>query len=137
MKKEIPDTLSVCGVYCIACPSYNISCLAYHSKDKGQKRISKWKCRLRTCALEKKGVDFCVYCDEFPCKLLRNFADSHKDDPRYGYRAEVIDNLLRLKEKGLGLFIESQKNKWECPECGGVICFYYYGCRDCGYKMLK
>jgi len=134
MKEEIPDTLSPCDVFCGACPAYKVSCFGCYSQNKAQKRISKWKCRIRTCALEQKGVDFCVYCDDFPCKMLSTFSEARKDDQRYKYRTEIIQNLRELKKSGIKDHIIDQEEKWRCPECGGTIAFYYYRCKDCGFK---
>lgn len=132
MKEKIPDEIAPCGIYCSAYPAFGSSCLGCHSSDKGQRRISKWKCKIRTCALQSKQVEFCTYCNEFPCRALEEFADSHKDDQRYKYRTEIFDNLVSLKEDGVKRCKKDLANRWHCPECGGVISFYYYRCKDCG-----
>ena len=34
----------------------------------------------------------------------------------------MIENLNFIKEKGIKKFLEKEAVKWQCPECGGVIC---------------
>lgn len=54
----------------------------------------------------------------YPCKMLKGL------DRRYRtkYHMSMIDNLNFIKEKGIELFLEKEKEKWECKTCGDVIC---------------
>jgi len=49
----------------------------------------------------------------------------------------LIDNLRFIKEYGLAKFLERQKKKWRCPDCGEVICCHNGICFSCGLEKLK
>jgi len=123
-----------CGIYCGGCPSYRReTCFGCRSEDRTQKRISKWRCRIRQCCMEKKGFDFCNQCDDFPC------ADRRKLDQRYSckYDVDLIDHLSRIEKIGARQWTREQESKLRCPECGGSICVYERECYDCGYKISQ
>ena len=133
--QRIPDSSAPCGVYCGACPSFKISCNGCGSKDKKQKRSSKWGCKLRVCCFEKMNFKFCYECEGFPCKdYSKKLIECHKDDKRYRYRHESPSNLKRIKKVGVQKWLKEQKTRWQCHKCSGTIKFYHYECSDCGYK---
>jgi hypothetical protein len=134
MMQRIPDSLGPCGVYCGACPSFEVSCNGCGSENKNQKRKSKWGCKIRVCCFEEKNFSFCYECEEFPCQVHRKLSESHKGDERYQYRRELPSNLKRIKQIGIQEWLKEQKARWQCPRCSGTIKFYHYKCSDCGLK---
>jgi len=49
----------------------------------------------------------------------------------------LIENLQRIRDKGVEQFLNSEEAKWRCPNCGGVICCHNGICFDCGLEVLK
>lgn len=47
-------------------------------------------CKIRPCA-ESKGIEYCSYCTDFPCKLLEPL---YKEDPVAQARLELIRDIL-------------------------------------------
>jgi hypothetical protein len=130
---RIPDAMGPCGVFCGACPSFGRTCRGCGSEDHGQKRRSKWSCKLRVCCFEERDLDLCVDCDEFPCiKYIQKLPGSHPDDPRFAYRREAPENLKRVQAVGLDPWLEEQDAHWRCPGCGGRVLFWRYTCTGCG-----
>jgi ribosomal protein S27AE len=43
----------------------------------------------------------------------------------------MIDNLKKIKQSGIDDFLKNQREKYECPRCGGVICVHNRKCYDC------
>jgi hypothetical protein len=78
-------------------------------------------------------VEFCYECEEFPCENLKHL------DKRYRtlFHMSFIDNLKFIKEQGLAEFLEHQQKKWQCPQCGDVICCHNGICFNCGLEKLK
>jgi hypothetical protein len=35
---------------------------------------------------------------------------------------EPIDNLRQIQRKGIAVFLENEKKKWECTECEVLVC---------------
>ena len=130
------DLVSFCGIYCGACPSLNKSCLGCRTEEKrGQKRKSKWGCKIRTCCHNEKNLDFCIECEVYPCKNLSKLKNSHLEDERFDYRHQMFYNLVRIEKIGLEEWLEEQSEIWKCPKCMGRVGFYYNKCVDCGEDM--
>jgi hypothetical protein len=138
MKEEM---IAPCGMDCSVCSGY--LALKHDVRAKGVRIPYCRGCRPRDkkCAFLKKRcklllnnkVEFCYECEEFPCENLKHI------DKRYQtfFRMSLIDNLKFIKEQGLAEFLESQKKKWQCPDCGDVICCHNGICFSCGLEKLK
>lgn len=131
------NELAPCGVYCGACPSFNKTCKGCASEDRNQKRQSKFSCEIRICCYEEKGLDFCIECNQYPCKKIKKkFINSHPDDPKYTYRHETPAVIAKLKTMGLDDFLEFQKKRWQCKSCEGTVQFYHYKCDTCEKERM-
>ncbi len=130
--RNIPPTLAPCGVYCGACPSFGKSCFGCASNDTNQSRCSKWSCKIRNCCYDAKKYDFCIDCLEYPCKIVKTkLFKAHIDDPRFNYRFEIPGLFGKFKTMGLDKYMEFQRSRWTCKDCGGTIKFYDYRCDKC------
>ncbi|MBE2280483.1 MAG: DUF3795 domain-containing protein [Ignavibacteriaceae bacterium] len=89
--------------------------------------VSIERCKIRNC-LKNRKVGFCFECNEFPCKNLKNL------DKRYRtkYDMSEISNLEFIKNNGISNFIETEKIKWSCSKCGGIINVHKKSCSVCG-----
>jgi len=69
-------------------------------------------------------------CADFPCKRLEQL------DQRYRkkYGMSMIENLESIWQHGIRKFIKTEKERWTCPECGGIICVHHGSCYTCGKK---
>jgi len=50
--------------------------------------------------------------------------------------AVMFKNLDSLKVKGLVFWLEEQKNKWSCPDCGEPFTWYQEKCEKCGRELV-
>ncbi len=133
-----------CGLYCGACE------LLTHTRNgknqNGAKGLicsgckgdtpSKYTngCDIRKCA-HGKGVDFCFECDDHPCQVINEFCGS--GDPHH---SSILDNLKALKHIGLEEWLEQQRERWCCKNCGTPFSWYDENCDKCGashYNSLK
>lgn len=129
---QIVTELAPCGVFCEACPSFNKTCLGCASESKEQHRTSKWGCKIRECCYDKKEKDFCIDCDQFPCRISRKkLLDTHRGDPKFKYRHEIPEIFPKIREMGIANYLEYQRRRWACPSCGGMVHFYHYTCSKC------
>ena len=136
MEKRLNE-LAPCGVYCGACPSFNKTCLGCASESKNQKRTSKWGCAVRNCCYIDKEINYCIECDNFPCKRIKKkLIDTHPNDIRFKYRHEIPDIFVKMKEMKLEDFLEFQEERWSCPHCGSIVHFYKYKCSNCGEEVI-
>lgn len=130
--------LTCCGLFCGACSS-----MLLHEKNEGDAGLADFNCEYEEepCAGCASGcnqdceyilcckaheADTCAFCSEFPCKLIQNFS---KDE--WPHHIEVLDNLSRMKDIGVEAWIEEQKQRWSCPNCGARTHWYQSTCRNC------
>ena len=133
--------IAPCGMNCGVCVSY--LAMKTDLKKKGYKKKYCAGCRPRgknctfmqkQCELLGKGlVRFCYECLDYPCRRLKAL------DTRYltKYHMSMIENLDFLKEHGMAKFLEKEAAKWQCPECGGVICCHNGLCFKCDLDIKR
>lgn len=135
----IPPQLAPCGVFCGACPSFEKSCLGCASLENGpgQKRKSKWTCKVRTCCYEEKGLSFCGECSDYPCQTnQKKLMSTHPEEEIFQYRHELPWVFAALHTMPLGDRLAWHEDRWTCPHCGGRIIFYDYVCSNCGQAVF-
>jgi hypothetical protein len=104
--------------YCSGCRSRNKIC-AFLKKQCGK--------------LLDRDITYCYACNRFPCKNLSHI------DKRYRqyYRMSMIENLNLIEKEGIENLLAKEEQKWQCPECGGVISCHNGLCFSCGLEELK
>jgi len=88
-------------------------------------------CRMRACAREK-GLEFCSECPDYPCETLSSFRNDAAP-----HHSTIFKNLERIKEIGPEEWLEEQKRRWSCPECGTRFGWYSEKCSDCGAESYN
>jgi len=131
------DLIAPCGMNCCLCLGYNREknrCPGCQSISRQESHKSKYRttCIIRNCEQLSKGkTRYCSdRCDSYPCTRLKNL------DKRYRtkYGMSMIDNLQMISEVGIRKFIQNEKTKWMCAECGNLICIHRPNCLTCEYK---
>jgi hypothetical protein len=142
-KPEITEEtlIAPCGMNCAVCGAYLAK--KYDLRSQGLRIPYCDGCRPRDklCSFIKKQcepllsgeLEYCYECDKFPCNNLVRL------DKRYRERfnMSMIENLNYIKENGMGNFLEKEKKKWKCQECGGVISCHNGICFNCGVEKMK
>jgi hypothetical protein len=142
MNENIKEELiAPCGMNCGVCIAY----LAMKN-DLNKKGFRKTYCagclpRGKNCIFMGSHCDlvgnglvrFCYECQDFPCRRLKAL------DKRYRtkYHLSMIENLEFIKDKGIEKFLEKEQEKWQCTNCGGVICCHNGLCLNCNLNKLK
>lgn len=134
------ELMAPCGMNCGVCKAY----LAY------SRGVPKQKGKVTHCAgclprgkncfikrgykkLRGNRVRFCFECESMPCKNLDRIDRRYRE--RYG--ASLIENLRMIEERGVEEFLRTQREKYECPECGDVVSIHNGKCYACGYKKPR
>jgi len=124
------NIIAPCGIICDICLGFQRNknkCVGCNNT--GSKPNHCENCRIKVCS-EKNVKDkiFCIYCSEFPCKLI-----SHLDTRyRNKYNESPIQNLEKISKIGLKSFLKSEKEKWTCTQCGQLLCVHRNVCLNCG-----
>jgi len=126
------ELIAPCGMNCGLCMCYlrkKITCGGCRSGDEGKSK-SVLACTIRKCEAVRASVSvFCSDCAKLPCPRLKRL------DVRYRkkYRMSMLENLRAIREDGIEPFVESERKRWTCPECGGVQCVHTTECIYCGF----
>lgn len=137
-----------CGLFCGACEIVN----AQTEQDK--ERVAKmWgstieqvnclgcktdtlfihcgNCKIRNCA-KQKGVAFCIECEAYPCDIYEEGKGIIEKLPHL--KATVV-NQKYIQANGLEKWLDEQKTKWACPQCGTRFAWYTQACNKCGQDL--
>lgn len=77
--------------------------------------------------LVKSEVRFCYECEIFPCLRLKRLDKRYRTRYDYGF----IEALEFMRDNGMKKHLAHEKERWKCPECGGLLCIHTRICYDC------
>ncbi len=122
--------IAPCGMNCRLCKAYmrdKNACPGCRGAD-SLKPKTRIYCSIKKCVKRARGkFKYCFACDSFPCQKLRHLDIRYKT--KYGM--SMIENLNMIREFGIRHFINREREKWVCPECGRVICVHEPQCLFC------
>lgn len=78
------------------------------------------RCPIKKCTREN-GIEGCHECDERPCKFIENF-------PLEIARKIMKRTIPAWKNLGTEKFVEEEKKRYTCPNCGNAL---FRGARRC------
>jgi hypothetical protein len=122
--------IAPCGMNCRLCRAYvrdKNACPGCRGGDSSKSK-SCLACHIKNCEKIVSGkIKYCFGCDSFPCARLNHL------DKRYRtkYGMSMIENLNAVRRMGIRRFIENEKKRWACPECGGLLCAHKSECIHC------
>jgi hypothetical protein len=129
------ELLAPCGMNCALCSAYLAGII---TGPPGARKMTQCKgCRPRgkKCAFIKRDceqlgtgkVDSCHECATFPCKKLQQL------DKRYrrNYSYSMVDTLRSVQSRGIAEVLKTQRERYRCSRCGGVICVHNGKCYSC------
>lgn len=129
-KATLVSLIAPCGMNCRLCRAYmrdRKACPGCRGVDSIKPKTRVY-CTIKKCAKRAKdNFKYCFACDSFPCQNLRHLDNRY----RAKYGISMIENLNIIGEFGIRHFISKEKEKWMCPECGGVICVHEPRCLFC------
>lgn len=136
MPEEPIETImfAPCGMNCMVCYKHcymKKPCAGCLKSDSGKPEHCRI-CKIKDCVREK-AISCCYECSEFPCKQIKSLEKSYQ--VRYG--ASLMENSRFVKEKGFAAFMEAQKEKYTCADCGGIISLHDSECSECHRKVKR
>ncbi|MBI5960384.1 MAG: DUF3795 domain-containing protein [Chloroflexi bacterium] len=123
--------IAPCGMNCMVCYVHLkdkkpcLGCLAGDLNKPAHCRA----CKIKACAAEKE-VPYCFECSAFPCGVIKRLDQSYVTR----YQVSLIQNGLAIKTRGTAAFLETAKEEWTCPQCGGIFSLHDKECSDCKVK---
>lgn len=125
------NMLAPCGMNCMVCYKHCYSkrpCSGCFNSDIDKPEHCR-KCKIKDCVVEM-GFTCCYECSTYPCKQIIRLEKSYN----MRYKTSLIENSMFVKEYGLAEFMEQQKKKYTCPDCGGIISIHDRECSECHNK---
>ncbi|MFA6451062.1 MAG: DUF3795 domain-containing protein [bacterium] len=126
--------IAPCGMNCGICKAYlrdKNTCPGCRESDEN-KAVSCKRCIIKNCqVLSENNWKFCFKCGKYPCARMKSLDERY----RRKYRMSMIENLKNIEEHGIRRFVRNEKLRWQCSECGGVICVHGGYCFSCNAKM--
>ena len=128
--------IASCGINCTLCRAFRRPrnrCSGCTGDDNG-KPVSRITCRIKNCPEHTgKKSRFCFLCDRYPCTILKQLDKRYRT--RYGI--SMLENLSMIQKDGVRVFIQNEKRKWRCPECGNLLSVHSTACLNCGVERRK
>ncbi len=107
---KIYPTLGCCGLDCGLCPRYytegSSKCPGCCGPDFFNKHPS---CSFITCCVNKKQLEVCAQCGEFPCAKIETSLSTQYDS--FLTYKKVSSNLSFIRKNGIEKFIEQQRKR--------------------------
>ena len=126
------ELIAHCGMNCRICLAYfgytstgkkrKMICIGCKQTDKSCGHLKKY-CKILT----KNEVEYCYQCNDFSCNQLQKLDSKYRER----YDMSMIENLEYIRDNGMDNFLGKQEKKYQCPECGGVICVHNRKCYSC------
>ena len=101
--------IGVCGFSCRLCPSYHTEAASRCGGCKTKMRMAVG-CPFITCAVKKKGIEFCWDCEEsLSCEKWGKHRDAGKQHDSFKCYQKLEDDIRFIQENGVDNFEEVQK----------------------------
>lgn len=112
MEVKYPE-IGICGLSCRLCPRYHTEGPNRCGGCKTESRMSAG-CPFMTCALKKKGVEFCGECQENgTCERWQNHRNAGKAADSFKCYQKLEDDIAFIRKNGTDAFEKKQKAR-EC-----------------------
>lgn len=110
MDVEYPE-VGVCGLSCRLCHMYNTAAESRCTGCKSPARIAVG-CPFITCAVKKKGIEFCWQCKESSiCEKWRNHRETGKMHDSFKCYQKLEADIAFIREHGVIEFEQQQKTR--------------------------
>jgi hypothetical protein len=110
MKIKYPE-ITICGLSCRLCPHYHTEGPSRCGGCKTESRTCAG-CPFITCALKKKGVEFCWDCGEHEtCEKWAKHRESGKKADSFKCYQKLEDDIAFVQKNGVEAFEKTQKTR--------------------------
>jgi len=103
--------IGICGLSCRLCPRYHTESKSRCGGCKSEFRMSAG-CLFITCAVKKKGIEFCWQCEENDtCEKWRKHREYSKQADSFKCYQKLEDNIDFIQKNGVCEFEKLQKTR--------------------------
>lgn len=88
-------------------------------------------CKIVKCEIRKTLHDgVCDKCPQYPCREIVDKECWYAN--AYPMIESLMGNLAFIEENGIEKFLQREKVRWTCSDCGGCISVHDGACYGCG-----
>lgn len=88
-------------------------------------------CKIVKCEIRKTLPDgFCDECPQYPCREIVDKECWYAN--AYPMIESLMGNLAFIRENGIEKFLQREKERWTCSDCGRIISVHDGICYGCG-----
>ncbi len=110
IKIKYPE-IGICGLSCRLCPRYHTESKSRCGGCKSEFRMSAG-CPFITCAIKKKGIEFCWQCEENEsCEKWKKHRGFSKRVDSFICYQKLEDDIVFIKKNGVNEFEKIQKKR--------------------------
>ena len=103
--------IGICGLSCRLCPAYNAGAKSWCDGCKCEKRITVG-CPFITCAVKKKGIEFCWECTENKtCEKWKKHREAGKKIDSFKSYQKLEYDITFIQKKGINEYEKIQKQR--------------------------
>jgi hypothetical protein len=128
-----PELIAPCGMNCGLCMCFlrdKDTCPGCRAGEEGARAKSVLGCSIRNCETVRSSESgFCGDCAKLPCPRLKRLDVRYREK----YRMSMLANLRSIRDHGVAAFVEAERERWACPQCGGLQCVHTPQCMYCGH----
>lgn len=127
------NKIAPCGLNCAVCSEAlrkESSCVGCRNEGyKGEYCAN--ICKIVKCEIRKTLPDgFCDECPQYPCREIVDKECWYAND--YPMIESLMGNLAFIRENGIEKFLQREKERWTCSDCGRIISVHDGICYGCG-----
>lgn len=128
------EMIAPCGLDCSLCShaqALTDPCPGCNGPDENKYDYCINRCGIMLCPQRKQnGYRFCDECPDYPCEDVMEKENRYTS--QYPLYESPLDNLRMIREEGMEAFLEKEKERWTCADCGSPICVHTGRCSGCG-----
>jgi len=110
MQIKYPE-IGICGLSCRLCPMYNTEAESRCLGCKSKSRMAVG-CPFITCAVKKKGIEFCWDCTEnITCEKWKKHREAGKKIDSFKCYQKLEEDISFIQKKGISEFEKIQKQR--------------------------
>lgn len=127
--------IAPCGLNCAVCSEAlreDSPCVGCRNEGRKGEYCANL-CKIVNCEIRKTLPDgFCDRCPQYPCREIVDKECWYVN--AYPMIESLMGNLAFIGENGIEQFLQREKVRWTCSDCGGCISVHDGVCYGCGKK---
>ena len=136
MKMFTEEMIAPCGLDCSLCRHAHDRedpCLGCRGPEENKYTYCLEICGIMRCEkFKERGCHFCDECPDYPCEDVMEKENRYRT--KYPLQESPLENLRLIREIGMEAFLEKEKEKWTCNNCGSPVSVHTGLCTGCGRK---